>query len=131
MSRRPGSLLLLCLATATAAAGGGDPYVAFEGATLTQGRVLWLENCEGCHGYGIAGAPVPMEPAAWRPRLDQPTEVLYRHAIDGFFGPDDTYMPPRGGNPKLSDDQVRSAVDYMAALARHYLDQPTKQTGSK
>ena len=47
-------------------------------------------------------------------------------AIAGFFGPDYSYMPPRGGNPQLSDDQVRSAVDYMTRLAQHYIDAERK-----
>ena len=49
--------------------------------------------------------------------------VLYDHAINGFFGPDYTMMPERGGNPDLSDEQVRLAVDYMVALAKHYIHQ--------
>lgn len=111
------SLLLasgLCLADNPA-------YLPLQGETLVQGRTIWLDNCEGCHGYGIAGAPIPMEPLAWQPRLQQPMSTLYNHAINGFFGPDDTMMPPKGGNPTLSDQEVRSAVDYMAALARHYI----------
>jgi len=27
-------------------------------------------------------------------------------------------MPPRGGNDKLTDDQVRSAVEYMMAIVK-------------
>jgi cytochrome c5 len=100
-----------------------EAYPKFEGAQLDQGRSLWLENCEGCHGYGIAGAPVPMKPADWRPRLAKGKAVLYEHAINGFFGPEDTMMPERGGNPELSDTQVRAAVDYMTALAVYYIHQ--------
>ena len=49
--------------------------------------------------------------------------VLYSHAIEGFFGPDDTMMPARGGNPDLTDEEVKLAVDYMLALATYYLEQ--------
>ncbi len=96
-------------------------YVQLQGERLQQGRQIWLANCEGCHGYGIAGAPVPMAPAEWAPRLGKGKSVLYEHAINGYFGVDDTMMPARGGNPDLSDDEVRSAVDYMTALAAHYI----------
>lgn len=114
------------LAQATAVA-DGVVYRHFDGQRLAEGRVVWLANCEGCHGYGIAGAPIPMEPDAWRDRLRQDRDTLYRHAIEGFFGPNDTMMPPRGGNDSLSDNQVRFAVDYMATLAEYYL-QVTEQT---
>ena len=103
------------------AAAADAAYVALEGDGMAQGRALWLESCEGCHGYGIAGAPIPMEPAAWAPRLAKGQETLYRHAIEGFFGPDDTMMPARGGNPALTDPEVKAAVDYMTGLARHYI----------
>lgn len=123
MPRSAGPAGLLCLLSmAAAGAGASDQaYPELAGDRLAQGRALWLENCEGCHAYGIAGAPVPMEPEAWRARLEQPRAVLYRHAIDGFFGPDDTMMPPRGGKDSLTDHEVEAAVDYMAALARYYI----------
>jgi len=96
-------------------------YVLLQGERLQHGRNIWLQSCEGCHGYGIAGSPVPMVPSEWALRLEKSKTVLYEHAINGFFGEDDTMMPARGGNPDLSDDEVRSAVDYMAALAAYYV----------
>ncbi len=111
------------LTASTAAAAEDTAYRQFDGEHLVHGRSVWIANCEGCHGYGIAGAPVPMEPADWRPRLAKGKEVLYAHAIGGFFGPDDTMMPERGGNPQLSDEQVKAAVDYMTTLADWYIQQ--------
>ncbi len=105
----------------SAIAGDNPAYRQFEDKALVQGRTIWLGTCEGCHGYGIAGAPIPMEPDAWRPRLAQDRATLYQHAIEGFYGPDYTYMPPRGGNDKLTDEEVRLAVDYMATLAEYYV----------
>lgn len=102
---------------AVAAAAGPD-YPVFPGDHLAAGRAVWLATCEGCHGYGIAGSPNPREAADWAARVETPRAVLHDHAIHGFFGPDDTYMPPRGGNDALSDDQVRAAVDYMVEFAR-------------
>ena len=135
MSSSLGVLLLMALtatpAAAVSEAPAATPYTVFAGPQLEQGRAVWLANCETCHGYGIAGAPIPMVPAEWQPRLQQPMDVLYGHALNGFFGPDDTYMPPRGGNPKLSDAEVKSAVDYVTTLARHYIDNQTTDIRSK
>lgn len=86
-------------------------------ARLELGRSVWLDTCEGCHAYGIAGAPIPGKPAQWRARVAQGKDILYQHALEGFFGPKGTMMPARGGNEALTDEQVTAAVDYMVYLA--------------
>lgn len=89
----------------------------FPGERLAKGRAVWIENCEGCHGYGVAGAPVATDAPEWQQRVAKGRTALYQHALEGFFGPRGTMMPPRGGNQSLSDDQVTAAVDYMLRLA--------------
>lgn len=86
-----------------------------------------MDNCEGCHGYGFAGSPNPQHPDDWRARLEKDVNTLHRHAIQGFFGPTDSWMPPRGGNEKLTDAEVIAAVDYMRALAQHHIDSEDKK----
>lgn len=91
---------------------------ALTGEWLEQGREVWLGTCGNCHARGVAGAPLIGDTAAWALRIGQGRAVLYEHAIDGYFGPDGTMMPARGGNPTLTDAQVRAAVDYMVAASR-------------
>lgn len=108
-------LLVLCGQQAVA------DYPQFaDDPQLSAGRAVWIGTCEGCHGYGFAGAPMPTDAQAWQPRLDKPIELLYQHALEGFFGPDDTMMPARGGNDALTDAEVKSAVDYMVEFARQH-----------
>ena len=106
----------------SAIAGDSSEFIQFSSSNLIQGRALWIENCKGCHAYGTAGAPIPMQAEEWKNRVTKPKETLYDHAINGFFGPDDTMMPERGGNPNLSDMEVKFAVDYMHALAQYYIN---------
>lgn len=113
-------LSLVSLPVQQAFADTANPFIQFEGEHLQFGRTVWVENCQGCHGYGIAGAPIPMEKDEWQHRITKDIDVLYQHAIEGFFGEDDTMMPSRGGNSQLSDKQVMAAVDYMLELAKHY-----------
>lgn len=77
---------------------------------------MYTGTCAGCHARGVAGAPVAGDRDAWLPRIAKGREVLYDHAINGFFGPGYTQMPPRGGNDKLSDEEVEAAVDFMLSL---------------
>ena len=68
-----------------------------------------------CHS---ATAAIPFAPKIthndqWAPRIKQGKDTLFKHAIEGFNGPDGGMMPAKGGNPSLSDDEVKAAVTYM------------------
>ena len=114
-----GATLILALALSPQAAHGEGAPPGLTGGSLETGRAVWLENCLGCHGDGTAGAPRPSRHDEWEARMAQKREVLYQHAIEGFFGPDYAMMPPRGGNEDLTDAEVMAAVDYMLGLVEY------------
>lgn len=82
-------------------------------AENTVGKSIFGKTCALCHAAGVAGAPKPGDKADWGPRIAQGKEVLYKHAMEGYTGAKGM-MPARGGNPALTDDEVKAAVDYMA-----------------
>jgi len=93
----------------TMAVGEASQQVASAApAEVMSGEQVYQTACVVCHGAGIAGAPKFGDAAAWAPRVAQDIEVLYEHALNGFNA-----MPAKGGNAGLSDDAVKSAVDYM------------------
>ncbi|MDH5822539.1 c-type cytochrome [Luteimonas sp. RD2P54] len=96
-------------AAAKAAEAAAASQVAY-GGTL-DGAVIYDNLCAGCHTSGAGGAPT-LAQAQWSARIAQGEDVLHRHAIEGFTGAAGV-MPPRGGNPALSDEQVIAAVDWM------------------
>jgi cytochrome c5 len=91
-------------------------YPEFDEPTLKLGRQVWLGTCEACHANSMSEAPQVKKPAAWAPRLAKGREVLNAHALNGFTGKSGEEMPPRGGNPNLSDAEVMAALDYMLKL---------------
>ncbi len=123
MNRGVCIIAMSCLFVSLSVSADKAEYINFEGEHLRYGKVIWLLNCETCHAYGVADAPVPMNKDEWRYRLKQGRSVLYDHAINGYYGPDDSMMPARGGNKSLTDDEVKAAVDYMAKLADFYIKQ--------
>ena len=76
------------------------------------GKSVFNKTCALCHAAGVAGAPKPGDKADWEPRIAQGKDTLYKHAMEGFTGAKGM-MPPRGGAPTLTDDEMKAAVDYM------------------
>ena len=95
---------------AAAAADAAKGTVAY-GGTL-DGSVIFGNLCTGCHTAGVAMAP-KLEKSFWAARIAQGKDTLYSHAMNGYNGPDGGMMPARGGNPSLSDDQIKATVDWM------------------
>ncbi|MEM7409532.1 MAG: c-type cytochrome [Myxococcota bacterium] len=107
--------------TASSGHGGSPPLPApsvwttpLEDPDLEAGRVVWTGTCIQCHSIGLGGAPLIGNAELWGPRIAQGLDVLYEHALDGFYG-DVGEMPARGGNAALSDDEVRAAVRFMTS----------------
>ena len=101
---------------APAATPAAAPAAAPAVASADTGKTLYNSACVACHGAGIAGAPKLADKAAWAPRIQQGTAVLYEHAIKGFQGKTGM-MPPKGG-ASAPDVDVKAAVDFMVAAAR-------------
>jgi cytochrome c5 len=99
------------IAAAEAAKSAAAQQVAY-GGTL-DGAVIYDALCGACHKTGAGGAPAP-NAEAWAPRIAQGIDTLVKRAIEGFQG-QAGLMPARGGNPALTDEQVRATVEYMVA----------------
>lgn len=80
------------------------------------GEQVFQAVCKTCHESGLAGAPKVGDKAAWAAPIKQGYDVLVQHAINGLQQ-QGKVMPPKGGNPDLSDTEVARAVVYMANAA--------------
>ena len=89
------------------------PAAAVPVADAALGKSVYGKTCALCHAAGIAGAPKPGNKDEWGPRIAQGKETLYKHDMEGFTGSKGA-MPARGGNAKLTDEEVKAAVDFMA-----------------
>lgn len=88
----------------------------FTDQSLAAGRGIWIGTCRNCHLLGVAGAPAVTDFPEWERRLEKGREALYQSALYGVHADDGSVrMPPQGGNKRLSQDQVRLAVDYKIA----------------
>lgn len=99
--------------TEAPAAAEAAPATAATDAPV-DGKAVYDGLCQTCHSIGLAGAPKVSDHADWDARLAQGEETLVKHAIEGYTGKTGV-MPARGGNPTLTDAQVRAAVEWMMA----------------
>ncbi len=79
---------------------------------IVSGEATYNAACAACHAQGIAGAPKFADGGTWNERVAKGKDALYTNAINGYQG-NAGYMPAKGGNASLSDDQVKAAVDYI------------------
>ena len=66
-------------------------------------------NCAMCHVGGLMGAPKIGDVGLWAPRIAQGKDMLINNAIKGI-----RMMPAKGGNSRLTDEEVAAAVISMA-----------------
>lgn len=101
--------------------GGGklqEPPAPAAGAAAPQaaagdiGKKVYDSTCQMCHAAGVAGAPKFGDKAAWAPRIAEGKAKMYDIALHGKGA-----MPPKGTYAG-SDDDVKAAVDFMAAAAK-------------
>ena len=76
------------------------------------GQSVYNRYCAYCHDTGTQNAQIIGDKAGWQSRINQGFEILVSHSIDGYMGALG-YMPPRGGHPRLSDNEIRAAVKYI------------------
>jgi cytochrome c5 len=81
------------------------------------GQQIYQTTCVACHDAGIAGAPKLGDKSQWAKHIAKGVDALYASAVNGVQGSAGA-MPPKGGNPALSDAEVRAAVDYMVARSK-------------
>lgn len=86
-------------------------------AEQSKGEGVYMNFCSSCHASGVAGAPKVGDKANWEPRIAQGIDTLVKHSIEGYKGPNG-YMPAKGGNQALTDEEVTSAVHYMVDMSK-------------
>jgi len=79
-----------------------------EEPAVADGSAVYGGLCKTCHEAGVAGAPIAGSDQM-AARLDEKgLETLLHNAINGLNA-----MPPRGGNPTLTDEQIKAAIEFM------------------
>ena len=96
---------------------GDAPLAAASAALISEaraapdfgsGEAVYNAVCQACHTTGVLNSPMLGDATGWETRLPKGKAAMYQSVINGL-----NLMPPKGGRPDLSDEQVEMAVDYM------------------
>ncbi len=112
-------------AGATGAAAQADAIKVSAAAAASQvayggtldGSVIFGNLCTGCHTSGAGGAPKLDAAGIGARMVEQGIDMLIKNAITGYTG-NAGVMPAKGGNPALTDDQVKATVEWMVAQSK-------------
>ena len=79
-------------------------------AAAADGKAIYDSTCVACHASGVANAPKLADKAAWAPRVATGQAAMLASVKKGKGA-----MPPMAGNPKLTDEEITAAIDFMLA----------------
>lgn len=105
---RPLALILLCAGMGLAAQASAAEQATQDAERAALGKAVYERSCAGCHNVGVMNSPRLGDKRSLGMLEHKSLDTLYTHTIEGYRG-----MPPRGGNPSLSDEEVEAAVDYL------------------
>ena len=77
------------------------------------GKAVYDKVCFACHQTSVANSPKLGDKAAWAPRLQAGLDSLMQSVIKGKGA-----MPPKAGNPALTDAEIRAAVEFMVSQSK-------------
>ena len=121
-------ILISVLALLLVACGGGTAAPTEPPASPTPsgdpvaGETLFVQSCSSCHGpagEGIAGLGKDMTTSTFIAGMDDQEMLTFVKTGRPVSHPDNTTgvdMPPKGGNPALTDDQLLDIIAYIRTL---------------
>ena len=90
------------------------PQAAVSAKPATaDGKAVYDKLCFACHAQSVAGSPKLGDKAAWAPRVQTGIDAMVQSVIKGKGA-----MPPKAGNPALSDAEVRAGVEFMVSQSK-------------
>ena len=116
------TLAVALLAAACGGGGGAEAPAAAETAARAEGHELFKQTCAVCHGQGGEGMPALGKNLNANEFVNASTDAQLVEFLElgrPATHPDNTRgvdMPPKGGNPTLTDEDLAKIVTYLRSL---------------
>jgi mono/diheme cytochrome c family protein len=117
--------LVLVIAACGGDGDGGDaaaPTGAGQGGDAANGETLYLNTCSACHGadaLGVQGLGKQLAGSSFvadTSEADLYTLIANGRASDHPDNDTGVAMPPKGGNPSLSEESIADIIAYLKSL---------------
>jgi disulfide bond formation protein DsbB len=107
---------------ATTAGAGGEQVAGIVGQAGGIGHQVFVASCSACHGpqgQGLEGLGKPLAGSNFvESKTDEELAVFIKSGRPIWDAENTTGldMPPKGGNPALSDEQIQTIIKYIRTL---------------
>jgi mono/diheme cytochrome c family protein len=111
-------LLSACGGSGQAASSGQNAQNGGE----TNGQALFTSNCSACHGptgAGLPGLGKPLTTSEFVGSLSDEELLAFiktGRPADDPLNTSGVLMPPKGGNPALTDEQLQAVIAYIRSI---------------
>ncbi len=98
------------------------PVAAAAAGDAEQGKALYATTCVACHGpnaEGVKGLGKDMTTSQFIADLsdaDLLTFIKLGRGVDDPLNTTGVAMPPKGGNPAISDEQLTDIISFMRSI---------------
>ncbi|MEA2624925.1 MAG: hypothetical protein QOD06_970 [Candidatus Binatota bacterium] len=124
----PGMLIAVVFSTVVACqsgtetSGGSGSAAAGGGGDAEKGKQAFMSTCATCHGLDAAGVKGLGKSLKQNDFVKQSSDdqliamIKEGRAADDPKNTTGVMMPPKGGNPGLTDDDLRNVIAYLRTL---------------
>ncbi len=117
-------LIVSVFVAACSSAGGseGIPAETYTPEQIAEGQTQYMQTCSACHGadaLGIENLGKTLIGSAFvQEKSDGQLQEYVKtgRAVDDPLNTTGIAMPPKGGNPALTDDQILAIIAYLRSI---------------
>jgi mono/diheme cytochrome c family protein len=116
------ALFLIMMASVSACGDSSQASSSTQSGGAANGQQLFVTHCGACHGptgEGISGLGKPLTTSEFTSGLPDEELLAFIKAgrpADDPLNTSGVAMPPKGGNPALTDEQLRAIVAYIRSI---------------
>ncbi len=122
MTQKLAILVIVLLAVAVALVGCGGSTPTYSADLVAEGETEYQKTCSACHGADALGIDNLGRTLVGSSFVNEKTDaellayVQVGRTVDDPLNETGIAMPPKGGNPALTDAQINAIIAYIRTI---------------